>query len=442
MKRRNRLILIAASVVFAAAGRAAAKEIMELGPAASFKAPSFPMPEVRWRMDSATIWQGLSQRNGRSDLPSLGTGFQAPLANVQLLAKIAPGIDLYSEWYLSSKHHPGQVTDREGYLLLSGLPPALDRYGLGKIFEFVNVKAGAFEPDFGDQHWTRSDNADVQRNPLIGNWLVDPNTTETGVEVVGRYGWVGALAGVGSGVTVDNFTAGRDYSRHFKLWLEPEDKRFRLAASAYRVDHARLDPAIGTKEGYESELFARNRSGSRYSGVVGQNPFDEDAAEAGQPAFGNGGNVTALQFDAAVKPLASLRLAGVYGIFRDADVNFADAGRPEEKWYYYGGEAVWDVSKSLYLAARYGGTTNKVLQGVPTAGRIERYQTGLGWRVMDGVLFKTEYVDQAYRGFDAAVPVLVPGGTAQIDYSGAPRFRGVMAEVSLVWGGTLFASKP
>ncbi len=276
-------------------------------------------PKLRIGLDAVGVWQALSQKYEPDTLAKLPTGFQAAVGNMHFNATIVEGIDVYFELYLSSKPHAGQVYDREGYVYISKFPKYLNIFNINKVFKYIDIKAGHFEVDFGNQHLIRSDNAQVQKNPLIGNYVVDPNTVEFGVELIGKYKWFNALFGVGSGVTVENFLPGRKYSTHGKIWIEPENKLFNLAGSVYRVNQpGKLSAGRMT---IFTELFSGNRSGSRYSGVV------EGGPEAGQIKLGKGQNLTAWQIDAAFNK-SPISLSGMFGWGKDADLNGEAPGTP------------------------------------------------------------------------------------------------------------------
>lgn len=369
-------------------------------------------PRIRFGMDAVTVWQALENRNDPGTLPNLSTGMQAALGNLQLNVALADGIDVYAEFYLSSKHHPGEVMDREGWMYISKLPDRWDLFGLNTIFKYIDIKAGHFEVDFGNQHLTRSDNAQVQKNPLIGNYIVDPNTVEAGLEVIGNEGTFNWLAGFGSGVTVEDFQPGRGYSLHGKLWLEPDDSRFNVAASVYRANHSG-NPTGYPNDGSSEELFSGNRSGSRYSGVI-----NLTSPDAGQLNLGRGQDVTAWQLDAGVN-LEPFEISGLFGQMQDGDVNGSDDGEPHEEWTYFGAEAKVDLLFDMvYLAIRYSRAATSMYRGAETDANADRFQIGLGYWLIDNILLKAEYVTQHYNGFTQT-------------YVGNPRFSGILAEASM-----------
>lgn len=368
-------------------------------------------PQLRFGFDAVSVWQALEQRNDSGSLPDLTSGMQAAAGNAHIFVALAEGIDVYAEFYLSSKHHLGQLYDREGWVRIDRLPRTWDFLGLNGLFKHIDIKAGHFEVDFGNQHLTRSDNAQVQNNPLIGNYVVDPNTVEAGLEIIGREGAFNWLAGIGNGVTTEDFQPGRRYSLHGKVWVQPADSAFNIAASVYRVDQSG-NPTGYPNKGSWSEMFAGNRSGSRYSGVILGGP------DAGQLLVGRGQDLTAWQIDGLVSGGAA-RLSGLYGRVKDADINGSDPGAPEERWSYYGAEARLSMLfDQVYLAGRYSGASTDLYKGTAADASVNRFQAGLGFWLADGMLFKVEYVRQTYSGFTS-------------DFIANPRFSGALIEGSV-----------
>ncbi|HEX6964918.1 MAG TPA: hypothetical protein VF166_03890 [Gemmatimonadaceae bacterium] len=360
-------------------------------------------------LDAAQIFQSLSQKNDAGTLPALTPGFQAAAGNAHVYATIVPGLDMYAEFYLSSKHHEGFLMDREGYLLIDSLPEFANIFGINRIFRVIDVKAGHFEVDYGNQHLTRSDNAEVQRNPLIGNYVVDPNTVEAGMEVTAHLGAVRVLGGIGNGGTVEDFQPGHKLSMHGKVWMEPKSKLFDVAASYYHVNQS-ANPT-SANGGSFTEMFSGNRSGSRYSGVLGLTD-----PEAGQLKIGKGQNLEAWQFDGSTKA-AGFTVSGLFGVANDMDINGSDPGTPDERWNYYGGEVKYDVLPIAYLTGRYSGANTGMYKGTAADARVDRIQVGLGYWLASPILIKAEYVTQHYRGFTQ-------------DFIGDPRFHGLLLEAS------------
>ncbi|MCG3204660.1 MAG: hypothetical protein KCHDKBKB_01375 [Elusimicrobia bacterium] len=382
------------------------------------------LPPVKIRVLTVGAWQDLQQKNNNGTLPQIESGFHAALANLELFTTVMPGIDVYADFYLSSRRHLGTLYAREGYLMISKLPDHMNVLNINDwFFKYFKVKGGHFELDFGQQHLYRSDNADIYRNPLIGNYVVDPNTVEGGVELIGDFNWLHLVGGISNGVTTEKFTSGRAYSNHGKVLIEPKSKKFFLAGSYYRVHHS---------SNATTELFSALRSGSRYAGVFGPTSVDGDP-DAGQVFMGKGYDVTAYQFDAGFT-LSRLAMSGLWGWYEDADTNSGlTAGTPAERWTYWGAEAKVDITQRFYAATRFSAARSSIIRGVEQDGRVGRFQVGGGYKIADGMLFKVEYVDQRYQDFKGTNPAHI---NAQ-----DPRFRGVISEFGVKFGATAFGDK-
>jgi len=359
---------------------------------------------------SAGVVQFLEDDDKNNSFGDVPYGFQSAVGNLTFDANIVNGIDVYFDLYLSSKHHEGTVYSHEGYIYLSHLPEDSDPFGFNRIFKYIDIKAGHFELDFGNQHLVRSDNADVQRNPLIGNYIVDANTVSPSVEVIGHpapFYWVG---GVSMGTTTGDFKENRGTAFYGKIGSD-YNNMLNVTGSYYRVDHSK-NPTGYPNSGSFSSLFSGNRSGGRYSGVLGGGP------EPGQIKPGKGQDVTAWQVDATLK-YKRLTVSGLFGLVKDADINGSADGTPEEKWSYYGGEAKYDLYSGLYVAARYNVADVVKMNGLEAEGTVSRIQLGLGVWVVPGMLLKAEYVNHITKDFT----------TTALQYD--PEFSGFLTEVSI-----------
>lgn len=194
-------------------------------------------------------------------------GFQTAWGNFRVLADYDERIEVFFDLYIASRPNPDITYGHEGFILVDQLPAWLDDTWLQSVFDYVSLKGGHFEIDFGDHRYRRSDNARVQRNPLIGNYVVDPKATEIGAELFAdrrRFNW---LVGVGSGTATENFEQGTGTSLWLKLWGYPTEW-LRLSLSNYRVDHSENPPGFPAPDGAGSNLFSTHRSGGAYAGVA------------------------------------------------------------------------------------------------------------------------------------------------------------------------------
>jgi hypothetical protein len=376
--------------------------------------------------------QLLDHSNDPGSLPDIEGGFQNAAGNLTFDARITDGIDLYTELYLSSPHHTGDVFDREGYMYIDYLPEMFGET-VNSVFKHFDLKVGHMEMNFGDEHFYRSDVAQGLNNPLFGNYIVDANTIGVGAELYGFYGPVTAMIGISSGSTTGDFTDGRRNSIVGKLAFGDLGDPFRLSGSFFRVNQSRNAPGFPFS-GSDASLFSGNFSGSRYQAVW------EGSPDAGQLLIGNGGDVTAFQFDARAKPSEDLTISGLFGYMQDDDTNHntvnpdfgrtGDDGNPTAEWTYFGGTGQYYLADPFYIAFRYNAASANTL-GTPqnedrsSEGVVQRIQAGFGlWFVPDRLLLKVEGVRQWASDFQPGEKRL-----RSLDLATDPAFSGVAAEM-------------
>ena len=350
--------------------------------------------------------------------PGLDPGFQTPMGNLEFLATIPHKLDIYFDLYLASRPDEDKVYGDQGYIIFKQLPPPFEAGPLGGLFSYINVKAGAFDVDFGDQNYHRTNNGFAQRNPLVGNYLVDSNTEEIGVEVYSVKGPLYWLAGLTSGTTRGHFTLPSTYGSrpavHGKIWMYPL-KDLRWSMSAYYVDldgystAHNLPPGAG--EGH-NQIFALIRSGGDYAGVFGGG-WDGDP---GQITPLNGYDVEAYQTDLTWNHWP-WELYSFVGWTQDSTYH--------ERWLYGSAEATYHLNAALYLAGRFSYALAGEANGVNTHGWVDRFEIGGGYWLTQDLLGKLEYVYEQYNDFNPAV-----GDVDAVDAYRNPEFNGVVLEVS------------
>jgi len=370
-------------------------------------------------LDTVGTAQALQQNNvfdpKGADMGKLSAGMQTAYGDLGFLGQLGKKqeIEVYFDLYLASRNHPSQTYGNQGYLLVKDVPENLQSLSfLRPMFRHVDLKAGAFLVDFGDQQDWRSNNAKVQKNPLVGNFVVDPNFVSVGVQAMskpGRFGWVGAIT---NGTNTEDFTTGRGYAFNGKIYAYAI-KPLRLSGSFYRVNHEESVTSRAT-------LFSGNRSGERYGAVLGGGQAPGDVLpNTGKDLTAYQGDVT---FDDAKVPV---KLYAHYGTTRDTDVNGPAPGTPEERWSYYAAQAMYKFNAATYAVARYSAANADQISGVTSNGRVSRIQVGGGLWITRNMLAKIEYVTQKYSRFGAGV-VLNNGVAAWRN----PSFKGFISEVS------------
>jgi hypothetical protein len=368
-------------------------------------------------------FQTLEQKNVYDakgvEMPSLTSGMQTAFGDLGFAGKFGKKeeVEMYFDLYLASRNHPSTTYGNQGYLILHGVPENLTSLHnlLNPVLSRVDIKAGAFLLDFGDHLLHRSNNAITQLNPLVGNFVIDPELVSIGGEVMTKPGRFNALVGVSNGTNTEDFTPGRGLGYNAKVWMYPV-KPLRTSLSVFRADHSDSTSS-------RAALFAGNRGGERYGAVLG------GGQAPGQLLPGAGKNMTAVQFDATWDaPTIPLKLYGNYGMTKDKDLNGPAAGHPEESWKYYAADVVYKLTSSIYGAARYSAGNADKLNDASSNGKVRRIQIGGGLWLTKNALVKVEWVDQQYSGF-AVGDVVNNGVAAWRD----PAFRGIVSEFSFAF---------
>lgn len=352
-------------------------------------------------------------------LAKVAPGFQNAFGDLGFIGKFGKNdeITVVMDMYLSSRNHPSQTYGNEGYILMTGVPENLQSLKfLEPVLRKVDIKAGHMLVDFGDAAEHRSNNAITQKNPLIGNFVIDPNIVSIGMQVSskpGRYGW---LLGGSNGTTTEDWNVGRGFAYNGKVYFYPV-KGLRTSLSYIGTDQS--DNPNKSGGGSQMQMFTGNRSGERYAGVLG-----------GGQAPGNvfpqaGEKFSAAQFDVTFDNGSPLELYGHFGKTQDLDINGSAEGSPAEKWTYYAAHAKYNLTPALYAAARYSGATTSELAGFASSGKVDRIQVGGGLWLTRNLLVKVEYVQQKYAGFGEGQVV-----NNNIQAWRNPEFSGVISEVS------------
>ena len=371
---------------------------------AMFEAPKdddIPFTGLRldWSAAFTQQFQALSHDNAAAVNPNasgvdqnalmdIGWGFNNAAANLGLNVQLAPGIRVALTTYLSSRHHQ-EAWVKDGYILMDESP--IDVPILNTAMEYLTVKVGHFEIDYGDAHYRRSDNGNAMHNPFVGNLIMDAFTTQVGGQVYFRndMGLI-AMAGVTNGEIKGDIRMPDDRSPAFlsKLGFDrqfSDDLRIRVMGSYFRQDEA-----------ISNTLYSGDRAGSRYFLVL-ENPLATTTAQAWSgnlnPRFTS--EVSAFMLNPYVE-LGGLELFGTYEVARGRTAEETD----HRDWSQYAGDVVYRFldNDALYVAGRYN-LAEGALPGIANDVSIDRVQLGAGWFVTPTVLMKGEWVTQSYNDF-------------------------------------------
>ncbi|MDX1530250.1 MAG: hypothetical protein R3362_01860 [Rhodothermales bacterium] len=327
--------------------------------------------------------------NNLNTLYDLGNGFNLATANLYLDAQLAEGIRVNLITYLSARHH-AEAWVKGGYLQVDELA-MLNSDLVDRVMDYVTVKVGHFEINYGDAHFRRSDNGNALYNPFVGNLILDAFTTEIGGEVYAQHGGALAMVGVTGGEIKGDIKGpveDRAPSFYGKLGVDrqvTDDLRLRLTGSAYT-----------TTASHNNTLYAGDRAGSRYYLVM------EDADASAGSDFRSGlinpglrDRVTAFQLN----PFVKVHGLELFGVVERAEGR-AHNETEDRVWNQYAVDAIFRFlpQEQLFVGARYN-TASGQLQGMAEDVTVNRWALGAGWFVTPNVLAKVEYVNQTYSDF-------------------------------------------
>ena len=340
--------------------------------------------------------------NGKDQnlLIPIGAGLPLASANLILNAQVANGIVVSVENYLASRGHE-QFYVKGGFLQIDASP--LNITPLNNLMKFATLRVGMFENNFGDSHFRRSDAGQAMYNPFVGNYIVDPFTTEAGAEVYLRKGSMLVMGAVTSGEMRGSVATPekRGWARYGKAAFDKqvaEQVRFRLSGSLYKADRA-----------LNQTIYSGDRPGSRYYDVLVDSVGRDRWSGTIQPGFRN--SVTAIQINPFVR-FGGLELFGSI----DRGQGKAAAEAKNRNLRQTAADLVYRFAgDQLYVGTRYNTATMR-LQGMATDVGADRMAAAAGWYVTPLVLLKAEYVNQKYNDFPTT------------DRRSGGKFKGLMME--------------
>jgi len=368
-------------------------------------ASTFDGLHVRLGAQSTLQFQGLDHENsGFVPLVKIGHNFNLATANLDLDAALYSGVRMHLRIYLSSRHHEDTWV-KGGYLQIDRLDFVRKGF-MEDIMQFVTVKLGHMEINYGDTHFRRTDNAQSIHNPFVGNYLMDSFTTEVGGEVYFRKnGFLGMLGLTNGklnqsvespGTTSPSLVAKVGYDNNLS-----EDLRFRLTGSVYL-----------TNQTESANLYSGDRAGSRYYSVM--EPVVDGSFRSGRinPDLQN--ELTSFM----INPFVKYKGLEFFGVLEHATGKKASETK-NRTWNQYAGELIYRFGndENLYVGGRYNYVDGEEVGGNNVD--VSRFQLGAGWFMTKNILTKVEYVNQEYNGYNPET-ILDKG-----------KFNGVMVEAAI-----------
>ncbi len=334
-------------------------------------------------------FQALDHSNGGVPIFDIGPNFNLATSNLDIDVQLHRGLRMHLRTYLSSRHH-AQPYVKGGYMQVDRLDFIQEDF-LSDIMDYVTIKVGHMEINYGDAHFRRSDNAQTIFNPFVGNYIMDAFTTEVGGEIYyQRNGFIGMI-GITNGKLNQSvrLVAEDQLETHVSLVGKigfdrqiDEDLRVRLTGSVYH-----------TGQSNRTYLYAGDRAGARYYNILTENP-GEFRTPRFDPAFSN--ELTAFM----INPFIKYRGIEFFGLYENASGK-AQAENDRRTVQQFGGELLYRFGNDerFYVGSRINHVTGETNQGDDID--ITRLNIGGGWFLTKNVLAKVEYVNQTYSGFNA-----------------------------------------
>ena len=316
-------------------------------------------------------------------LVTIGAGLPLASANLILNAQVANGIVVSVENYLAARGHE-QFYVKGGYLQIDASP--INIKPLTELMKYTTVKIGMFENNFGDSHFRRSDAGQAIYNPFVGNYIVDPFTTEAGAEVYFRKGPAFVMGAITSGEMRGAVASPekRAWARYGKVGFDKQvmsDLRIRLSGSLYRADKS-----------LNQTIYSGDRPGSRYYEVLVDSVGRDRWSGSIQPGFRN--SVTAIQ----INPFVRFKGLEVFGSFDRGKGKAATEAEYRELRQTAVDVVYRFAGDQLYVGSRYN-TARMELQGIANDVGADRKAFAAGWYITPLVMLKGEYVNQKYVDF-------------------------------------------
>jgi hypothetical protein len=342
--------------------------------------------QVQWLEHSNSAVPNIVNGVNQNQLANIGFGFNNSTANLYLNAQLAKGIRVALTSYLSARHH-NETWVKDGYLLMDESP--LDIEPLNKLMQYVTLRVGHFEINYGDAHFRRTDNGQAIYNAFIGNYIMDAFTTEIGAEAYLRHKGFIAMASITGGEIRGTVLTPEQRSPTLigKLGFDrqvKENLRLRLTGSMYH-----------TNKSLSNTLYGGDRAGSRYYYVLENVAATESAQFTSgniNPGFRN--EVTAFQ----INPFVKYGGLEVFGVVERAEGK-SSAEAIERTFNQQAVDVVYRALEDfVYVGARYNRVKGR-LAGFTSDVEANRYQLGAGIFLTPSILMKGEYVNQEFKGY-------------------------------------------
>jgi hypothetical protein len=395
------------------------------------KTDTIPFTGIKIRPGGNFIldYQALKHQNNASpvytngininQLMPLTSGFNLPGANLNLDVQIDDGVKVNMGIYLLSRR--GESAWFKGCYIQVDKLLVLKSALVDHLMKSITIKTGAYEIDYGDQHFRRTDGGNGMYNPFVENYIMDEYSTEIGSEIYfhpksGIIALLGLSNGeedptVGVPVQIDTATGKPNYyapAIHAKLGFDRQlnnDTRIRITGSFY------------TQKSGINALFFGDRTGSHYFYVM-----ENTSATANNNPWSGRYNpmFTEEVRSFMINPFLKYKGLEFFGTYEVATGRMIKEPNTREAMQY-AADFVYrfpEKTRDFWIGARYNYLTSD-LPFIINPVTISRETASAGWYASKNIMMKLEYVNQQYNGFAAT------------DIRSGGRFNGIMFETAV-----------
>lgn len=351
-----------------------------------------------------------------NQLYELANGFPLAQANFNIDVQLADGIRVSLVSYMSSHHH-NEFWVKGGYFQIDKVG-FLNSELMNRLWKNLTLKVGHMEINYGDAHFRRNDGGNTMYNPFIENNLMDAFSTEIGGELYWQKSGMLAMIGITDGEIQGSVTKPKDRkpSIYGKIGYDKtygDRTRLRLTGSFY-----------DTRSSVSNSLYGGDRTGSNYQYVMEPMAATLTAnAFSGRINPGFKDNVTSFMVNPFVK-FKGLEFFGTYEVssgnsqVENGEIQNTNSTQDEfskldrRQFNQYEGDLLYRFGKGekFYLGAKYNRlegtlafgqstTPTNINQGTRGDVTVNRTSVAAGWFITRNILFKAEYVKQAYKGY-------------------------------------------
>ena len=289
--------------------------------------------------------------------------------------------------------------------------------------DYMTIKVGDMEVNYGDAHFRRSDNGHVTKNPFVGNYIMDAFTTATALELMYRNNGLIFMGAVSSGTlrpdlvrfsgnTYTTYDTPKELVFYWKAGFDKqltEDIRARLTVSGWHQGKHHF-----------GSLYSGDRAGSRYYLVMKNvtNDATDVDIKSGHTTGRWGPGITDKDNSLMVNLFGKAKGLELFGTYEMANGKYGSGNEFKfsqigiEGLYRFGGQ------EQFYGGARYNMVKGDVNTSVSGDQSVNRLQVGAGWFILESTVLKVEYVNQNYVDFLS-------------EYGADAGFNGLMIEAAI-----------